>query len=528
MPHILSANGFFKDMITQDKRINLLCAYDSKTIANGAVAQGSMGVSIINTWDFPNQSDGTPALVGLSTHGPRTTSGLDKLLGHANATASNFTGTSYTATTAEPRYNADAYELPPTHCTVYNRAAGTGRTAWAGALTNLNGVLFAVAFGGAPVQAGSTGSATTCNAGAMGVDPFAGRSTRTKFIGIRPGSNGPNDMRCQGFRQLDNQGTISAANTVQIGSPTTADFSGTADVFGVSCDCGNGWGRPGLLLANPASVVDTLQWTCISAGAAVFRDDGAGNRLNAGVTVGMCAIGGLNTAQWASGMGATGMGTTPDPYNTTAKAQKYLKEWIDMPTHVVWYTGHNFQAAERTDIIAGLSGAMTHVWRDHTIAAFDAITAMCLAEGKPAPKFLIVLREWNKHDHTTGTDMARFDQMLQQEAAAVCIATGAEMVDLFHETWDGTTTDYDTLSWDQRNAAMPYTQRAHNQAVAGGASGPVQASSTDWLHNSVQGQMYLARMVWDIGMDAIGYVRGANFGHPRKRSDVERYRNRAG
>lgn len=528
MPHILSANGFFRDMITQDERINLLCAYDSKSIANGAIAQGSMGLSILNTWDFPIQSDGTPPIVGISTHGPRTFSSLDKFLGHASATASNFSATHYTATTGEPRYANDAYELPPTHCTVWTRAAGTGRTAWAGALTNLNGVLFAVAFGGAPVQSNGTGSATACASGAMGVDPFAGRSTRTKFIGIRPGSNGPSDMRCQAFRQLDNTGTISNANTVLIDSPVACDFSGTADVFGVSCNAGSGWGRPGLVLANPATVSDTSAWTCISAGAAVFRDDGAGNRLGTGVTLGICAIGGLNTAQWASGMGVTGMGTNPDPYNTTAKAQKYLKEWIDMPTHVVWYTGHNFQAAERSDLEAGLSGAMTHLWRDHTIAAFNAITAMCLAEGAPAPKFLIVLREWNVHSHVSGDDMARFDQLLQQEAAAVCVATGAEMIDLWGETWDGVTTDYNSLTWDQKNAAMPYTQRAHNQAVAGGASGPVQAAATDWLHNSVQGQMYLARMVWDIGMDAIGYVRGANFGHPRKRADAERYRNRAG
>jgi len=325
---------------------------------------------------------------------------------------------------------------------------------------------------------------------------------------------GPTDMRVQGIRQLWSSSTISAANTGYVGSKTTVDMSGSG-YSSVDVDCGTGEGCPGFVLINPNSPTGASTLRMYQTGCRVFRST-VGVQLP-GVSIATLAQGANSDIHQASLLGVAGMTSgqsnvnarTPNPYVAAADARAYISSLLggataatSYPNRVIIYTGHNLSDAETSELASGQSAtmlaALTGIMQQHT----DNATAL-RAE---APRFLILSCEKFYSGYST---TIRDNKRATQRQAAVNFGSKASYIDLYDYTNDGTA---DT-------ATMWYSRHYAGRAMAGTSSGPVIDSSLDRVHNSFAGANYIARLVWEIGMESLGLSTGVLRGD---RSEIPR------
>lgn len=189
---------------------------------------------------------------------------------------------------------------------------------------------------------------------------------------------------------------------------------------------------------------------------------------------------------------------TPNPYVAAADARAYISNLVggsttptSYPNRILIYTGHNLSDAESTELASGQSAtmlaALTAIMQQHT----DNAAAL----GSEAPRFLILSCEKFYSGYST---TVRENKRNTQRQAAVNFGSQASYIDLYDYTDDGTA---DT-------SVMWYSRHYAGRSIAGSSSGPVIDSAPDRVHNSYAGANYIARLVWEIGMESMGLSTG--------------------
>lgn len=495
---------FFENFNVQDASIRLLVGYDSMCAESQTLNQGSMMRSILETWDFPNLSDGTPPWVSIGTQGYPTfgrtiwggdygafgwTRTLNKAPGGAAADSGQGIGgpASGGETGVSPNPYAD-----------FTIAAGTSRTAYVADGTSTGVVVQACVWN--PPPSGGTGRTFSWNGYP---DAFSGRQCTARML-FTKNTAGPTDMRLQGIRQLWSSSTLSAANTAFVGSKTTLDMSGSG-YAAEDVDCGTGEGCPGFVLVNPNSPTGASTLRMYVTGCRIFRSSG-GLPLTSGVQIATMAQGANSDIHQASLLGVADMTTgqsnvnakTPNPYVAAADARAYISNLVggsttptSYPNRILIYTGHNLSDAESSELASGQSAtmlaALTAIMQQHT----DNAAAL----GSEAPRFLILSCEKFYSGYST---TVRENKRNTQRQAAVNFGSQASYIDLYDYTDDGTA---DT-------SVMWYSRHYAGRSIAGSSSGPVIDSAPDRVHNSYAGANYIARLVWEIGMESMGLSTG--------------------
>lgn len=522
--HIVRKNGVFANLITPDADNRCLFGIDSKSYDQTAADQGCSLFAALMRWKLPLRSDGTDPIVGLA--GAAVTSltkiwGLPSVIAPPTASNHGWTRTAHApGATISVTANSETIAASPTgsHGPMFTTSYAIGnagsRTAYVSSTNNVGMVLIVVA--GANLTNGTAPYTQTVR----GRDPFAGKQCMARLIGDYAGANGPTDMTIRPVRHIDGQNTVSANNT-WVGSPTTMDLSLAAGPYKYDVDCGAGYGRPGFVVCNPTGSPAAIDGLMIFTGMRVCRDNGSQVPIT-GTSFAFFAYTGHTMADHASALGLTGYGTSPDPYYAAANAKQYL-EWLcgrgvsgaKYPNRIFLYIGHNWTTAESTDInLVRTGGAATHVARDNLIAVINKHKSNASDLGDPEPQFCIIFAEWHSHDKGGSNDDAGFSLAALSEVAEACATTGAELIDLFSETWDGVTTNFaggEALATLQ--ARWPWMKGASSFSQAGSGSGPVVATAPDFLHNSLNGSLYIfGDLVWSIGMRELGLQSDAYVG----------------
>lgn len=491
---------FFKNFNVQDASIRILVGYDSMCSEAQTLNQGSMMRSILETWDFPNLSDGTPPWVSIGVQGPST---FARTVHSYDLSSHGWTKTNNKAPGGAAADSGQGIGGPasggengvsPNPYSDWTIATGAARTAYV-ADGNSAGVAFQVGVWNPP-PSGGTGRTFGFNSFP---DAFAGRQCHARMLYTK-NTAGPTDMRIQGMRQLWSTSTMSTNNTGYVGSKDTVDMSGST-YAAVDVDCGTGEGSPGFVLINPNSPTGASTLRMYITGCRVFRSTG-GLPLTSGVQIATLAQGANSDVHQASLLGVADMTTgqsnvnarTPNPYVSAANARTYISNLVggstgptSYPNRIIIYTGHNLSNAEVTELASGQSATM--------LAAIGGImaqhTANATALGSEAPRFLILSCEKFYSGYST---TIRDNKRNTLRAAAVAFGATASFMDLYDYTNDGTADD----------TAMWYCRHNAGRAIAGSGSGPVIDSSPDRVHNSYAGANYIARLVWELGMESLG------------------------
>ena len=506
---------FFENFNVQDANIRILVGYDSMCAESQTLNQGSMMRSILDTWDFPNLSDGTAPWVSIGTQGPST---FGRTVFSIDMSSHGWTKTNSKAPGGAAADSGQGIGGPasggengasPNPYSDWTIATGAARTAYS-ADGSSNGVAFHVCTWNPP-PSGGTGRTFTWNGYP---DAFSGRQCTARML-FTKNAAGPTDMRIQGIRHLWSSSTISAANTGYVGSKTTVDMSGSG-YAAVDADCGAGEGCPGFLLINPNSPTGASTLRMYVTGCRVFRSSG-GNPLTTGVSIATVAQGANSDIHQASLLGVSNMTTgqsnvnarTPNPYVAAADARSYISSLVggstaatSYPNRVIIYTGHNLSDAETSELASGQSAtmlaALTGIMQQHT----DNATAL----GAEAPRFLVLSCEKFYSGYST---TIRENKRATQRQAAVNFGSKASYIDLYDYTNDGTADDQ----------TMWYSRHFAGRAMAGVSAGPVIDTGLDRVHNSYAGANYIARLVWEIGMESMGLSVGVLRGD---RSEIAR------
>lgn len=491
---------FFENFTTPGADIRILCGYDSMCSESQTLNQGSLMRSILETWDFPNQSDGSPAWASIGTQGYPTfgrtlfggdygafgwTRTLNKAPGGAAADSGQ--GIGGPASGGETGVSPNPYGD-------FNIAAGTSRTAYSADGSSTGVVVQTSVFN--PPPSGGTGRTLTMNGFC---DPFSGVQCHARLLYTK-NTAGPTDMRLQGIRQLWSSTTISAANTGYIGSKTTIDMSGSGYAAS-DVDCGTGHGQPGLILVNPNTPTGASTLRMYITGARVYRSSG-GLPITSGVHIATMAQGANSDIHQASLLGVADMTTgqsnanarTPNPYCAAADTRSYISNLVggstvgtSYPNRIIIYTGHNLSDAETSELASGQSATM----RAAILGIMNQHTTNASTLGSEAPRFLVLSCEKFYSGYST---TIRENKRNTLRAAAAEFGSNASFIDLYDYTNDGTA---DT-------APMWYCRSYAGRSIAGSSSGPVIDSAPDYVHNSYSGMNYIARLVWEIGMASLG------------------------
>lgn len=511
-PRDVLTGQFFRSLTVSGSDNRIAIGYDSKCYDFTATDQGCAPDSILRTWDIPPLADGTPGIVGIGTGGYHPSNGLSRLLGTVSTVIGNAqNGWTINFRAPGATWSNSATGVGPIYGVDFTITAVLTRTACVADYTT-TGMLIGWLAGTSIVNSlQSTASANP--ASCRGGDPWSGYQCAAKFVGAKPGVDGTTDMRIQAIRQLQNNGSLSANNTQYVaGAYTTMDFSGAAGIKSYTVDCGTGWGVPGLVVVNPAVTASGTAYKFYSIGSRVFRCDGSLVPLS-GTSVAAISYTGHTPQDHAGMLGLTGY-TTPNPYFASADMSTFLTEisgrtsGANAPNKIIIYTGHNYAAADVTDLQNIQSGsAATHSWRDVHIAIINQYKTLCAAlNGGVNPDILLVYAEAHTHNNGVGDNDAGFDLVCLDELRQVCASTGCELIDLFSRTWNGTTTDFNGATFANKRIMWQYMKGATIVSQAGSGSGPVVNASPDFVHNSKQGCDWLWRIVWDVGCKSVSKV----------------------
>lgn len=490
---------FFNGFTTPGQDLRILVGYDSMCSESQTLNQGSMMRSIIETWDFPNLVDGSPPWVSVGVQGPptfgRTINAFD-LSSHGWTKTNNKAPGGAAAVTGEGLGGAASggeTGVSPNPYSDWTIATGAARTAYV-ADGNSAGVAMQMTIFNPP-PSGGTGRTLTFNGFC---DPFSGRECVARLLWTK-NTAGPTDMRVQGTRQLYSTTTLSANNTAFVGSKATIDMSGTG-YTSVDVDCGSGHGEPGLILINPAAPTGASTMRMYVTGVRVFRS--LSSVQLPGVSIATLAQGANSDIHQASLLGVADMTTgqsnvnsrTPNPYVAAADARAYISSLlggasasVSYANRVIIYTGHNLSDAESSELATGQSATM----RAAILGIMTQHAANATALGSEAPRFLVLSCEKFYSGYST---TIRDNKRATLRAAAVEYGANASFIDLYDYTNDGAADDQ----------PMWYSRSYSGRAVAGSGSGPVVDPSPDYVHNSYHGANYIARMVWEIGMESLG------------------------
>lgn len=499
---------FFENFDQSGANIRILVGYDSMCAESQTLNQGSMMRSILETWDFPNLADGTPPWVSIGVHGNptfgRTILGNDQS-SHGWTKTNNKAPGGAAADSGQgiggPASGGETGVSPNPYAD-FTIATGAGRTAYSADGSSAGVAMFMHQWN--PPPSGGTGRTLTLNGYC---DPFSGRQCHARLL-FTKNTAGPTDMRLQGIRQLWSTSTISAANTGYVGSKTTIDMSGSG-YAAEDVDCGAGEGCPGLVLVNPNSPTGASTLRMYVTGVRIFRSSG-GIPPTEGVSIATMAQGANSDIHQASLLGVADMTTgqtnvnarTPNPYCAAADTRTYISSLVgggttptSYPNRIIIYTGHNLSDAETSELASGQSATQLAA----LLGIMNQHTANAAALGSEAPRFLILCTEKFYSGYST---TIRENKRNTCRAAALSFGTNASFIDLYDYTNDGTADDQ----------TMWYSRHYAGRSIAGTSSGPVIDSSPDRVHNSYAGANYIARLVWEIGMEAInrspGLLRG--------------------
>lgn len=506
---------FFDGLTTPDAHIRILCGYDSMCSEAQTLSQGSLMRSILETWDFPNRSDGSPPWTSIGTQGPST---FGRTVFSLDMSSHGWTKTNSKAPGGAAAVGGEGLGGPasggetgvsPNPYSDWTIAAGSSRTAYV-ADGNSAGVAFHVCVWNPP-PSGGTGRTF----GFMGFpDCFAGRQCNARML-FTKNTAGPTDMRLQGCRQLWSTSTMSAANTAYVGSKTTLDMSGSG-YTAQDVDCGTGEGSPGFVLVNPNSPTGASTLRMYITGCRIYRGS-SGLPDTAGVHIATLAQGANSDVHQASLLGVADMTTgqsnvnarTPNPYVAVADARSYISSLVggstgatSYPNRIIIYTGHNLSDAEVTELASGQSATM----RAALLGIMTQHTTNAAALGSETPRFLILCAE---KFYSGYSSTVRENKRNTCAAAAAAFGSNASFIDLYDYTNDGTADD----------TAMWYCRHNAGRAIAGSSAGPIIDSSPDRVHNSYAGANYIARLVWEIGMESLNRSTGLLRGN---RSEIAR------
>lgn len=517
-PRDVLTGQFFRSLTVSGSDNRIAIGYDSKCYDPTATDQGTAADSIFRTWDIPPLADGTPGIVGIGTCGYNPSNGLSRMLGTLSTVLSHGWTVAFRAPGAT--WSNSATGVSPLHGVDFSIGSGSTRTACTANYSTTGMVQGWLAGTGIVNSLQSTASANPC--ACRGGDPWAGYQCAAKWIGMKPGADGPTDMRIQAIRQLANTGSLNSNNTQYVaGAYTTMDVSGAAAIVSYTVDCGTGWGVPGLVIVNPAVTASGTAYKFYSIGARVFRSDGSLVPLT-GTSIALLSYTGHTPQDHAGILGLTGY-TTPSPYFSSANMSTFLTEVSgrgsgnNAPNKIIIYTGHNYAAADVTDLQNIQSGAAaTHSWRDVHIAIVNQYKTLCSAlNGGTNPDILIVYAEAHTHNNGVSNNDAGFDLVCLDELRQVCASTGCELIDLFNRTWNGTTTDFNGATFANKRIMWQYMKGATAVATAGAGSGPIVNPSPDFVHNSKQGCDWLWRIVWDVGCNSVSKIGSISGSNPR-------------
>lgn len=516
---------FFEDFNVAGASIRMLVGYDSMSAESQTLNQSTLGRAIIETWDFPNLADGSPPWVsvghGFSFFG-RVIHGVDQ--GAQGWTRTNNKAPGGAAADAGQGIGGPASGgengVSPNPYADYTIAAGSSRTAYV-ADGNAAGVAIQACLFNPP-PSGGTGRPLTYNGYC---DPFSGRQCHSRLL-FTKNAAGPTDMRLQGIRQLWSTTTMSAANTGYVGTKTTIDMSGSG-YAAADVDCGAGEGLPGLVLVNPNTPTGASTLRMYVTGVRIYRSSG-GLPVDSGVHLATLAQGANSDIHQASLLGVPNMTSgqsnvnarTPNPYVAAADARSYISNiaggstaGTSYPNRIIIYTGHNLSDAETSELASGQSATQLAA----LLGIMNQHTANAAALGSETPRFLIVCCEKFYSNYSTTIRDNKRNTCL---AAAASFGVNASFIDLYDYTNDGTSDD--TTMWYSRHYA--------GRAMAGTSSGPVIDTGLDRVHNSHLGGNYIARLIWEIGMEAlgceIGVLKGTRSRIPPDTGDTLRPRGR--
>jgi hypothetical protein len=493
---------FFEGFTTPSADIRILVGYDSMCSESQTLHQGSMMRSIIETWDFPNQTDGSSPWVSVGTQGNPT---FGRTIFAPDASTNGWTRTNNKAPGGAASVSGEGLGGPasggetgvsPNPYADWTIAAGTSRTAYGGDGSGNGLCMINFLWNPNPSGSNNTGRPLTFNGYC---DPFSGVQCHARML-FTKNTAGPTDMRVQGVRQLWSSLNTTSANTGYIGSKTTIDMSGSG-YSSVDVDCGTGHGEPGFVLVNPNTPTGASTLRMYVTGARVYRSSG-GLPLTTGVHIATMAQGANSDIHQASLLGVADMTTgqsnansrTPNPYCAAADTRSYIASLVGgstastgYPNRIIIYTGHNLSDAETSELASGQSATM--------LAALTGImtqhTANAAALNSEVPRFLIVSCE---KFYTGYSATIRENKRNTARAAAGAFGANASFIDLYDYTNDGTAD----------SVPMWYCRARSAQAVTGTSSGPIVDPSPDYVHNSYAGANYIARLVWEIGMESLG------------------------
>jgi len=364
------------------------------------------------------------------------------------------------------------------------------------------------------------GSNPTYGGWAGAADGFSGVQASGRIVWLST-TNGMNDMKIKALRQSGaSQNITSTNNTTYVGAFATVDFSDAGArsiVNSQDIDCGTGVGVPGMILANPDA-----SGVAASSGAVKGRMYVAGFRFYLGTpgnpTPGLSSLalaaGSFTAQQHASTMGVAdqlaGFSTPadgPNPYCSATITRDYIKAMLEdtdgtYATHIIIYSGHNLAPNESTELASGTSATMISALN----AIMDQHNANADALSQPRPKFLIVNCE---KFYTSYTATQNANKALTMEYVAG--QRGCAFINLFAFTDDGTALD----------ATMWYSVSGYQPTVASSGAGPT-TSGIDRVHNSYPGARYIWRMVWEMGLQSLGYVPNVRGNEAFQRAPVTR------
>ena len=189
--------------------------------------------------------------------------------------------------------------------------------------------------------------------------------------------------------------------------------------------------------------------------------------------------------------GFTAPANGPDPYCSATIARDYIQAMVEdtdgtYASHVIIYSGHNLAPDEPAELALVLSDTMISALN----AIIDQHWANADALNQPRPKILIINCE-KFYTTYTATQNANKAKTMEYVAGQ----RGVSYINLFSMTDDGTALD----------VPMWYAVSGYQPTIASASTGPT-VTAIDNVHNSYPGARYIWRMVWNLGLKALGYT----------------------
>jgi len=531
MPNQINLASFFRDFTDPTQSIRMVIGYDSMADEMGSGERCSVERALSETWEVAQTwtSRSGPAAfnvanriisntaISISPAGwTNKTGGISGMHRPGGTQANGSSGSTYLV--GGLMSGGESGIVPNTVTDWETTTWPNARTAWT-ADHSTNGI---VAFKYAQMNY-FTGGGTLPTLGcyANSKDPFGSGVQSSGRIVWMAATNGMADMKMKVIRQSGASPVITSTNnTTYVGSFATVDFSDAGPnsiVNWQDIDCGTGVGAPGVVLANPDAA-----GVAASSGAVKGRMYIAGFRFylgspgspTPGISCCSLATGSFTAQQHASVLGVAGQlsGFTtpadgPDPYCSATIARDYIQAMVEdtdgtYATHVIIYSGHNLAPNEPGELTNGLSATMISALN----AIMDQHNANADALSQPRPKFLIINCE---KFYTNYSAVQVANKALTMEYVAG--QRGCAFINLYPFTDDGTAL----------NTPMWYAVSGYQPTIASSGAGPT-TTAVDNVHNSYPGARYIWRMVWEMGVQALGYTANVRGNLPFERAPVTR------